>query len=179
VWIKHAQYACLCLGFAGVFIFLNQNYDFSMRSKTIFLSLLTAVLLSGCAGSSSSDSAVEEAYTPPPKPVCTDKLEPKKIDRNGDAYKDMCGTLYVKVIDAQTPDACQVRVDYDTTTQGLENYSNYESYMGFYNCEDAKDFYTGDTYKVTARVNGTFTFKTVMGASRTLADLTIIDVLSK
>lgn len=145
-----------------------------MRTKTFILTVISAVLLAGCSNSSTSESSSEEAYTPPPKPICKDVLDAKKIDRNPDAYTGKCGILYLNIIDAQTPEDCQVRANYDVRRF---EYGDYESYMDFYNCDDALDFYTDDSYKVTALVNGSYTFETVLGATRTLASLTIIDVL--
>jgi hypothetical protein len=142
--------------------------------------LIAILLFSGCSNSSSSssganeDANVEETYTPPPKPECTDVIDSKKINRNPEAFIGKCGVLYLKIIDAQNPDDCQVRANYDSAPF---EYGDYESYMGFYECKDAENFYTGDYYKVTALVNGEFSFTTVLGASRTLADLTIIDVI--
>ena len=145
-----------------------------MKNRPFLLIALSALLLSGCSNSSSSESSPEETYTPPPKPICKDVLDAKKIDRNPEGFVGKCGILYLQIIDAQSPDDCQVRANYDAKRF---EFGDYESYMDFYNCDDALDFYTDDSYKVTALVNGSYTFETVLGATRTLASLTIIDVL--
>jgi hypothetical protein len=153
-----------------------------MKIRFLAISLIAALLVSGCSTSSSNSSgtsedaniSVEESSSPSTKPDCKDILEPKKIDRNPVAFVGKCGVLYIKVIDAQRPEDCQVRANYDSKSF---EYGNFESYMNFIDCNDALDFYTGEYYKVTAQVNGAFTFETVLGASRTLADLVIVDVL--
>jgi hypothetical protein len=145
-----------------------------MRTKTYLIIATIALLLSSCSSSSSSESSPEEAYTQPPKPICKDVLDAKKIDRNPEAFEGKCGVLYLKIIDAQAPEDCQVRTNYDVRRF---EFGDFESYMDFYNCDDALDFYTDDSYKVTALVNGSYTFETVLGATRTLASFTIIDVL--
>jgi hypothetical protein len=151
-----------------------------MKIKFVLIALVASLLLSSCSSSSLNggepfrEPTDEEIYTDTSKPDCVDILDSKKIDRNPEAFIGQCGVLYLKVIDAFKPDDCKVRVNYDSAPF---EYGDYESYMGFFDCEDALDFYTGDYYKVTAHVNGSFTFETVLGASRTLADLTIIDVL--
>ena len=155
-----------------------------MKTRYLIFSLVAALLVSGCSSSSlsSSDTAedanisVEESPSPSTKPDCADILDPKKIDRNPKAFVGECGVLYIKVIDAQRPEDCQVRANYDSKPF---EYGNFESYMNFIDCNDALDFYTDEYYKVTAQVNGAFTFETVLGATRTLADLLIVDVLDK
>lgn len=152
-----------------------------MQIKFVTIAIVAALLFTGCSNSSSISG---ESYRPPtdeetftlPKPECNDVLDPKKIDRNPNAFIGKCGVLYLEVIDAQKPDDCKVRARYDVKRPEYGD-GDYESYLGFYDCQDALDIYTGDYYKVTALVKGEFTFETVLGASRTLADLTIIDVL--
>jgi hypothetical protein len=156
------------------------KYNISMKLKPILLVLTVTLLLSGCSSSSSSssdsqtDSTVGEVSDPEVKPVCTDTLDAKKIDRNPEAFVGKCGKLYIKVIDAQRPEDCQVRANYDSYPF---EYGDFESYMNFFNCEDALDFYTDDSYEVNAIVRGSYTFKTVLGATRTLADLEIVEVI--
>ena len=145
---------------------------------------LSILLLSGCgsAGSQSDRSPSEEiAQEAPVKPQCENVIDAKRIDRDPDYFSGICVELYIEVIEAYPISDCLLRVNYDDEPIFWDRpqfgVNFYESYMSFFDCGIAGQFFTGDKYKVSALIKGAYTFETVLGATRTLASFDIVDLL--
>jgi hypothetical protein len=142
-----------------------------MKSRTLPVVMVMALLLTGCSSSSTEESSTTVS-APAPAPSCSnreflDQLTLKKINKNPFEFKGTCGFLDIQVLEIFPPDksltdkgfpsSCAIAASYTYPESSYPLDWAFDGIFFFSNCADLDEVYDGDVYKVLSVVDGTNT----------------------